>query len=257
MALTHPIYLVVLLPFLAGIAWMRIDRFRKVAALSLLLATFSVPIALWVVRNHRLGYDGISTGFGYNYFRGVYAFDALLDGRPYFRDHDRPAFAFVNAKLRGAGLEPYDSNQRRSDPSLNVFLDRLAIRHLEAHPLYSTTKALVKMPLAWVQQQTALRSAINAALLAPLFLLVPAPAWGRRRSERLGAIFLTIFVVNAAFAAVAVEAIPMRYMLPLVSPLAMLAGAGLSARLPRADHDRTRRVDHRVALSDPLLGPPS
>ena len=239
MTLTHPVYLVVLFPFAAGVVWTSTDRLAKLVALSLLLAAFCAPIGLWVLRSHRLGYDGIATGFGYNYFRGVYAFDVLLAGRRYFRDHDEPAFAFVNERLRAAGLEPYDSNLRRSDPPLNTFLDRLAIRHLKAHPLYSAAKVLVKMPLAWVQQQTPLRSAFNAALLAPLFALVPAPARGGRRRERLGTIFLTILAVNAAFAAIAVEAIPMRYMLPLVSPLAMLAGAGLFARRPPAGQEHS------------------
>ncbi len=225
MALTHPTYQVILLPFSTAIASLSIDRAKKLISLSLLLAAFCVPIGLWVLRNHRQGYDGVATGFGYNYFRGVHAFNVLLAGGQYFRDQDEPAIAFINTQLQAAGLGLFDSNLRRSDPSLNAFLDRRAIQHLEAHPAYSAVKVLVKMPLAWLQQQTPLRSAANALLLAPLFLLAMA---GVRRRKSLRVILFTILVVDASFAAVSVEAIPMRYMLPLMSPLAILAGAGLS-----------------------------
>ena len=224
MALTHPTYQVVLVPFAAGIAWLPIDRVKKLVTFSLLLAAFSVPIGLWVLRNHRLGYDGVATGFGYNYFRGAYAFNVLLAGGQYFRDHDVPATAFIDGQLQAAGLAPIDSNAARSDPRLNAFLDRRAIAHLETHPIYSAAKILVKMPLAWVQQQTPLRSGATALLLAPLLVL----AFGAvRRRKPLWIILFMILAVDAAFAAVSVEAIPMRYMLPLIPPLAILAGAGL------------------------------
>ena len=224
MALTHPTYQVILVPSAVVIALLPLDRAKKLVTFSLLLCAFSVPISLWAVRNSRFGYAGVTTGFGYNYFRGVYAFDVLLAGGQYFRDHDVPATVFIDRHLQAAGLAPIDSNGARSDPRLNDFLDRSAIAHLEAHPVYSTMKILMKMPLAWVQQQTPLRSAATALLLAPLFVL----AFGAiRRRKVLRVVLFMILVVDAAFAAVSVEAIPMRYMLPLIPPLAILAGAGL------------------------------
>ena len=72
-----------------------------------------------------------------------------------------------------------------------------------------------------------LRSAATAVLLAPLFVLAIG---GLRRRKHLRFLLWALLVVDAAFAAVAVEAIPMRYMLPLISPLAILAGAGLPRR---------------------------
>jgi hypothetical protein len=227
MALTHPTYQVIVLPLATAIAFLPIGRGRKLISFSLLLITFCIPISLWILRNHRLGYDGVATGFGYNYFRGVYAFNVLLAGGQYFRDHDQPAIAFVNGQLRAAGLGSFDSNLRRSDLSPNALLDERAIQHLEAHPFYSAAKVLIKMPLAWLQQQTPIRSAATALLLAPFFLLAAA---GVRRRKSLWIILFTILIVDASFAAVAVEAIPMRYMLPLMSPLAILAGAGLPRR---------------------------
>lgn len=225
MALTHPTYQVIVLPLATAVAFLSMDRQRKLLSLALLLTSFCVPVGLWILRNHRLGYDGVATGFGYNYFRGVYAFNVLLAGGQYFRDHDEPAIAFVNEQLRAARLGSFDSNHRRSEASPNALLDERAIQHLEAHPVYSAVKVLVKMPLAWVQQQTPLRSAATALLLAPLFLLAAA---GVRRRKSLWIILFTLLIVNASFAAVAVEAIPMRYMLPLLSPLGILAGAGFS-----------------------------
>jgi hypothetical protein len=224
LALTHPIYQVALLPFAGSILAGTAPRARKLASLAAMILAFSLPVGLWLLRNHRAGYDGLATGFGYHYFRGVYGFDRLLRGEPYFRDNDAPARAFIDGILREGGFAGVDWGIGLSDPVIQRYLDGRAREHARLHPGYDLAKTVVKTPLAWVQEKSAAWSAANAVLVLPLFALAAVAV---RRRARLWIPALVLLSINAAMAFVAVEAIPMRYALPLVPLLAILAGGGL------------------------------
>ena len=230
-ALTHATYqvLAAVVPFLI---WSG-RRDRRLAAAMLCLAGFAAVTVPWVVRNRTVaGYTGVAAGFGFHYFKGVYAFDQLRSGRTYFRDHDVPSGEAVSSMLARAGLGPISSDDARSDPARNRYLDRAAVEHMLANPGYTAIKTLTKVPLAWVHQQTAKRSVLTAVMLAPFFIL--ACLNGRRLARgAFGALALLILSMNVAAAAVFSEAIPMRYVLPLLPLLFVLAAAGVEIALTR------------------------
>lgn len=228
-ALTHASYQVIVIALIPVLLWPGAELMkRKVAATILVVIAFLAVVAPWVVRNQRLGYTGIASGFGYHYWKGVYDFDLLRGGGDYFRDNDIPATAFVNRMLAAGGFDGIDTNPERSDPEINRFLDRAATAHLRGNPGYTIVKVAVKMPLAWVQQQSAKRALLTAVLLLPLFVLAIRALMLRRDLRPLA---LAILLLNAAFASVFVEAMPMRYVLPLMPLLGILAGAGFGMRL--------------------------
>jgi dolichyl-phosphate-mannose-protein mannosyltransferase len=233
-ALTHPLYQILIFIAVLTTAVMRIPLKRKIAAAVVMVAIYCVGTGPWIVRNQRIAgyYFGVASGFGLHYWKGTYDFEALIHGRPYFRDNDVPATMWVSSIVRSAGFNGVETNLERSDPAINRFLDTSAMEHLRSHPIYTLAKIVVMMPLAWVHQQTPLRSACNALLIAPFFLLAATglPGW------RNGFVIVSmLLVVNAAAALVFVQAIPMRYMLPLVPLLGIMSGHGYDAFRRRAD----------------------
>jgi hypothetical protein len=236
-ALTHPLYQALIVVVIVSSAVMAIPLKRRIAAAVLMIAIYCVGVGPWVIRNERAAgyYFGVSSGFGLHYYKGIYNFEALIHGRPYFRDNDAPATMSVSAILRNAGLNAIWTDSERSDPVINRFLDVGAMQHLRSHPAYTGAKIIVMMPLAWVHEQTPGRSAWNAFLVAPLFALALSGWRGWRRGFPIAVILL---VMNAAAALVFVQAIPMRYMLPLIPPLAIMSGRGsdvLWRRVRRSD----------------------
>ncbi len=218
LTLSHPLYQVLIIPLL-GLALVR----RRALVIACLLLGFALPVSVWIARNARLGYRGVATGFGYHYLKGVYEFELLLSGGPYFRDNDPAAAEYADAVAKRAGLSGIITDAERSDPAINHALDRLAIEHLRSHPFAMMAKTAVMLPLGWIHQQSPSRSALTAILLLPLVLLA-------FRSRGLGVIAVLILSVSLAAAAVFVQAIPMRYALPQIAGLALLAGAGWNSK---------------------------
>jgi 4-amino-4-deoxy-L-arabinose transferase-like glycosyltransferase len=232
-ALTHASYQVLVVGVVAALLWPNFEgspprrdgsTAHRARAAVLVVIAFLAVVSPWVARNRRIGFTGIATGFGYHYWKGVYDFDLLLHHGTYFRDNDIPATEFVDRILRDRGFEGIDTNPERSNLEVNRFLDHSAALHMRSHVGYTVAKTLVKMPLAWVQQQTPKRAAVTAVLLLPLFFLAVR---GVARRHDLFPIVIPLLVLNAAFASVFVEAIPMRYALPLLPLVAILAGAGV------------------------------
>lgn len=232
-ALTHPLYQSLIFIAVLTTAVMKISLKRKIAAAVVMFAIYCVGAGPWIVRNQRIAgyYFGVSSGFGLHYYKGIYNFEALIHGRPYFRDNDVPATMWVSSIVRSAGFNGVETDLERSDPVINRFLDTSAMEHLCSHPIYTLAKIVVMMPLAWVHQQTPLRSACNALLVAPFFLLAVTGLRGWRNGFVIAWMLL---IVNAAAALVFVQAIPMRYMLPLVPLLAIMSGRGSDAFRRRA-----------------------
>jgi 4-amino-4-deoxy-L-arabinose transferase-like glycosyltransferase len=234
--LFHATYQVLLFLIPILLILVRAPRLRRIIPVFVL--AFSCLVAPWVMRNHLVaGYTGISAGFGLHYFKGVYAFDQLLERAPYFKDHDVPATEWVSQLLADEELGPIVTNEARSDPRRNAYLDSRAISHMIGSPGYTLAKVVIKLPLAWVHQQSAKRSALTAVLLLPLFGLLLMNA--RRLLEPERALLLGLMLgINLAVALVFSEAIPMRYVLPLVPLLAVLSMGGLESGLERDDAAR-------------------
>jgi hypothetical protein len=226
-SLTHALYLVGIaagtLVLIASCHGLRRDALNA----AIFLAVASLPTGLWVARNAQLGWPGLATGFGLHYWKGVYAFERLRsDPVSYFQDHDADSNAFVQSLPEMKNLML--TNAARSDPKVNAILDRAATTHAQSRPGEVFMKTLIKVPLAWVQQQTPLRSLANALLVLPLLLGAARGAW--RGGTRVLAVSLPLAFLNLAAAAVFVEGIPMRYALPWIPLTAVLAVAGWRAR---------------------------
>jgi hypothetical protein len=236
--LFHATYQVLLFLVPMLLILVRAPRLRRI--LPVFVLSFSCLVAPWVARNHAVaGYTGISAGFGLHYFKGVYAFDRLIEGSPYFKDHDVPATEWVSGLLADAGLGPIVTNEARSDPRRNGYLDSRAIDHLLGSPGYTLAKVVIKLPLAWVHQQSAKRSALTAVLLLPLFGLLLMNA--RRLLEPERTLLLGLMLgINLAVALVFSEAIPMRYVLPLIPLLAVLSMGGLQSHFEREGGNEDR-----------------
>ncbi|HET7712742.1 MAG TPA: glycosyltransferase family 39 protein [Thermoanaerobaculia bacterium] len=233
-ALTHALYQVVIpaaavaLVFMVRASW----RTRVVLASAFLVPAIGLT-ASWVIRNSiHSGYSGLATGFGLHYWKGVYAHEVLRSNpRDYFRDHEVESTEYVGRMLRARGIDGIESNDERSDPARNELLDRMAVGHAVANPVYTIEKTVAKIPLAWVQQQSPLRSATTALLVAPLLALAGVAAWLHRRE--LLPLWLPLLVLNVAAAMIFVEAMPMRYALPWIPLVAALDAVGMDRLVAR------------------------
>jgi len=212
-ALTHGVYPVLALFVVLMLIVMK--RFRAAAIAAIVIA---IPLACWTARNAHLGFRGLATGYGYHYFRGLYDYQ-----QHDLRDHNIEEQDYVSQITVAAGLPSMATDDARSDPTVNKWLDRKATEHLLAHPGLTIVKTLTNMPKAWIRQQTTARSVANALLLLPLLILA---AIGLRRDRTLWPIALAIVMITAAASAVSIDAIPMRYALPMMPLLAILAGSG-------------------------------
>ncbi|MHB0970169.1 MAG: ArnT family glycosyltransferase [Thermoanaerobaculia bacterium] len=233
-ALTHALYqaaipvAAVALVFMVQAPW----RKRAVLATAFLLPAVVLP-GSWVTRNSmQSGYDGLATGFGLHYWKGVYSHEILTSNpRDYFRDHEIESTDYVGRMLRARGIDGIESNDERSEAARNELLDRMATAHAIDNPLYTIEKTAAKIPLAWVQQQSPLRSAATGLLLAPLLAAAALGAWLRARA--LLPLWLSLLALNVAAAMIFVEAMPMRYALPWLPLVAALAAVGLDRLVPR------------------------
>jgi hypothetical protein len=234
-ALSHGVYPAFAIAILVAIAAM--GRWKAALVAALIIA---IPLVAWTMRNAGLGYRGLATGFGYHYFKGVYDFDLIASGWRNLRDHDVPSQEYVSRMVEQVGFPSMASNAARSDPAVNRWLDAQAVEHVLAHPGYTVVRVIGGMPLLWVRQQTPTRAAVNALLIAPLFVMAVI---GLRRRRDLWPIAMTIVLMSAAIAFVTTDAIPMRYGLPMLPLLAILAvvGSGRLARSARRNGALTRR----------------
>ena len=227
-AVTHALHQVLIpagvmmLVLLSRLPWQR--RFVNAIVFALVAAA---PVLAWSWRNQAVtGYRGLATGFGHHYWMGIHTYEILRrDPVDYFRDHGDAAGAAVNARLAAAGHGTIDSNEARSDPAKNRFLDATAMEHALANPLFTIGKVAVKAPLAWVQQQSPRRSLLNAVLLLPLIL--PAIAGALLGGRALVPVWFPVVLLNAGAAFVFVEGAPMRYALPWIPAAAILAAFAL------------------------------
>ena len=169
-ALTHGVYPVLALFVVLMLIVMK--RFRAAAIAAIVIA---IPLACWTARNAHLGFRGLATGYGYHYFRGLYDYQ-----QHDLRDHNIEEQDYVSQITVAAGLPSMATDDARSDPTVNKWLDRKATEHLLAHPGLTIVKTLTNMPKAWIRQQTTARSVANALLLLPLLILA---AIGLRRDR--------------------------------------------------------------------------
>lgn len=229
--LTHALYQLLLPGLLVTILAVRQQPRRWLAALVTGFVCLAV-VAPWWVRNARVAGrpTGVATGFGQHYLRGLHSWRVLTSGGPYFRDHDPDSAAWVREILAAEGFDTTDDYFVRSDPAINRFLDAEAWRDVRARPGGVVTRALVRAPLVWVQQQTPARSLATAGLLLPFFLLA---IYGllRRWQWRFAGLLLTLLGLDLAAAAIYPHAIPMRYALPLVPLLMFFSAHGVETLL--------------------------
>jgi 4-amino-4-deoxy-L-arabinose transferase-like glycosyltransferase len=226
--LTHGLYQV-LLPVLlvavlsVGVPWRR--RLAGAAALALAAAAVVTP---WTLHTSDAAgrWIGLATGFGHHYLKGLRTFDLLARPGDYFTDIEGMLWKEMRSLVAREGFDSRDDTLIRSDPAINRRLDELARADLNARPVAAALRTAVRVPLFWVQQQSVLRAVLTAALLAPLFSLAIR---GLRRSGRASdwTAAAMLLAINLAAAAVFIEARPMRYALPLIPLLAVLAARGL------------------------------
>jgi 4-amino-4-deoxy-L-arabinose transferase-like glycosyltransferase len=219
--LTHAQYLGLLFAGVLALLGAGIRR-RRPRMIGVFAVVFALTVGAWVERNARHGYVGIATGFGFHYWKGVYSFEILrTDPVSYFRDHDADSTQWLRSIPGLAGIPLI--NAVRSDPYWNRVLDRLALDDAWNRPTDTLAKVAVKTPLAWVQQQTPLRSLFNALLVLPLLAFALR---GARSGRDVIVLWMPVVLLNLAAALVFVEAIPMRYALPWIPLTAILAAKG-------------------------------
>ena len=225
LVLCHGFYqpLVVLLP--AAMLFKDRKTSADYRAAALVLGAALLVVVPWMLRNAHIAghFVGTATGFGFHYFKGEYYADLLLNGGPYFSDRDPEAVLSVSRRLQAAGYPLQPDTVFRSDPEANRFLAQQAVSDMLQHPGRQVLKGSVRFFLAWVREQTPARSLFNALFSGPLLLLAVWGAWCRRRSRVHLALLLIMVFVNFTVAVVFPEAIPMRYVLPLVPLAAVLA----------------------------------
>lgn len=226
-ALTHGLYQVFVIAVLATVLLVRRPWRERLAAVGVITICYGVVVGPWAVRNARIaGYAvGAATGFGYHYFKGLYTWEMLRSGGAYFHDRDAAAERSVAAILATAGFRADERRSPRSDPAINRFLDERARADILARPGAFALRALVRAPLLWLQQNTALRSAATGLLLAPFALLAVAGLWPAWDREHLG-LGLALVTVTLVTAGIFPEARPMRYALPLTPLLFFFSARG-------------------------------
>lgn len=235
LSLTHGIYQVFLVGPLLGVLLARdLAPPKKVVALAMVGAIWLALVVPWMQRNERImGYPvGVAASFGFHYFKGLHNYEVLRQGGNYFRYLDPEATEAVAQMLvaDGFSLRP-DSTEGRSDPEVNRHLGEKARRHLQGNLLYTVQKVVVKMPLGWIVQRSAKRCLMTAILVAPFILLALYRLFWHFDREVIAPL-ASLLAVNAAAAAVYIEAIPMRYVLPLL-PLLFVIGCVPEAAVKR------------------------
>lgn len=252
-AITHALYQVLIVAGVAAILSTRHPIRTRVASAAAFLLIAVIPVMAWSIRNAaESGYMGVAAGFGHHYWKGIYNHEVLRrDAIGYFRDHDIAATEWVSDLLRVRGLDGIESDAERSDPRRNVVLDRLALRHMLAHPLYSVAKTLIKSPLAWIQQQSPVRTLLNAVMVLPL---LAGAAFGVARAPReLVPLWIPLILLNLAAGATFVEGMPMRYALPWIPLVAVLLLAALQGPRSGAGNALEPRGEDLHVGSGPVI----
>jgi 4-amino-4-deoxy-L-arabinose transferase-like glycosyltransferase len=179
----------------------------------------------WTYRNYLLAgrYIGTATGFGLHYLKGERNFECLISGGNYLINRDNQLHEDLTNEARAAGFAIQDDVYLRSSPAVNDFFDRLALEHIRLHPWRLIVKAVIRFPLAWFQQQTIFKWFLNVAVMAPLLLMAGLAAWRERNDRAVLCITFLWCAMNGLIAMIFPEVAPMRYVLPLLPLIAILA----------------------------------
>jgi len=216
LCLTHATYLVYAMSVLA-ILLFSCKRFFLITLLGMCLV-----ITPWLIRNSSYGYNSLATGFGQHYFIGWYYYKQLPFN--YWQSSNfNEAHLYSRQYAQQYGEAAIVSNQDRSNIQLNQAYDKLAIKHIKSHFFENVFKTMVKMPLFWIQEQTICKSLVNILLVFP-FAGLALICFFRRNVALLS---VPVVFLSLSFAFVCVECAPMRYALPLMPCLIIMAGIGL------------------------------
>jgi 4-amino-4-deoxy-L-arabinose transferase-like glycosyltransferase len=158
-----------------------------------------------------------------HYLKGERNFELLLSGGDYWNNQDEEIHAQLMAEAQERGLFIPDETHLRSSPAVNEYFDQKAREHIKRHPWRQVTKAIIRFPLAWFQQQNLIKWILNIALMAPLLVMAVVTSWRRRKEPPFVALTVIWFSMNCIIAAIFPEAAPMRYVIPLLPLVAILA----------------------------------
>jgi 4-amino-4-deoxy-L-arabinose transferase-like glycosyltransferase len=223
--LCHGMYQFFLVCFTGAMFLKRNKKARDYRAIVILLSVAILVVVPWTVRNYSLAnrYIGTATGFGLHYLKGERNFELLLSGGDYWNNQDEEIHAQLMAEAQERGLFIPDETHLRSSPAVNEYFDQKAREHIKRHPWRQVTKAIIRFPLAWFQQQNLIKWILNIALMAPLLVMAVVTSWRRRKEPPFVALTVIWFSMNCIIAAIFPEAAPMRYVIPLLPLVAILA----------------------------------
>ncbi len=230
--LTHGLYQVSLPIVIFSLLFKKNKGRAEYVWMFLFALSTCLAVSPWLIRNYRVSgrVMGIASGFGYHYFMGVYNFGLLENNSlDYFRDNIVAGDLFVREKVKGTGFEGLPDVIFRSDPTVNSYLDKLAGEDIKQRPLKFLLRGIIRLPLSWIQQQNLKRVIVNAVLVFPLLFLL---ALGLYRHPACGSLLTPVFFLlgmNMVVSLVFPEAIPMRYMLPLMPLVGLLSARGMPA----------------------------
>jgi 4-amino-4-deoxy-L-arabinose transferase-like glycosyltransferase len=232
--LTHGTYQVLLPVIVLALFLARPKKPRQIRWVIFFFIGFMGAVSPWLIRNYLVaGYPvGVATGFGYAYFKGNYNYEVLISGKNYWRDLDQDSDKYVIAKLKEAGIEYPGDSLFRSDPAMNRFLDREALRDIIDRPDVFVIKGIARFGLAWIHQQNGVRTIFNLMMVLPLFAAASIGVLRLRKEQLFIALILFVVTMNFFIASIFPEAIPMRYVLPLLPLLSVFASAGFAKQVP-------------------------
>ena len=227
-SLCHASYFI---PALIGIVILLFDCIRKkqFKPIIVVVTIFVCVVLPWMQRNIALGLESYApaSGFGLHYFKGWFYFERLFSNESYFEDLEQASTNYVNALLAMNDRTAINSDKERSNVEKNNFLDAKARDHIKSNLFANVIKSFVKAPLMWVRQQSVGKVWLNVLFLFPLFL---GALVGVKRLKPVHRItfFLMLFCSSLGFGFVFIECAPMRYALPFLPLLAVLAASATS-----------------------------
>ena len=236
-SLCHGMYQFFLICFVGAMFLKRNKTGRDYRAMCLLTSVAIAVVLPWMARNYSIAhrYIGTASGFGLHYLKGDWNFELLMRGGNYWDNQDEEIHAQLMEEARSQGLFVPDETHLRSSPTVNEYFDRRAKEHMREHPLRQIAKGIVRFPLAWFQQQNFSKWVVNIVLMAPLLGLALVTSWRRRNETPFLAVTAVWFFMNGLIAVVFPEAAPMRYVLPLLPLVAMLACENLMRAARKGD----------------------